>query len=175
MATHRKPAKEKKDKMPKHGVAFAALYVANSGNASDAARSLPGISEKSAGEVGSRLLKNIEVQKEIKRLQEKLSNKILVTKEDLIQRHKEIAFSDPSDVMTWNESGVDMIPSDQLTKAKRGLIRSLSHTTTATGESFKCEMQSQQDSLKELAKLLGFYPEKGTGESVQRVTFILES
>lgn len=147
-------------KMPKHGKAFALAYINSDRNASEAARSLPGVSEKSAGEIGSRLLKNVEVQKEIKRLEKKLEDKFTVSKEKIIKRHAEIAFSDPSDVMTWTESGIDMIPSRKLNKAKRGLIRSLSHTTTATGESFKCEMQSQQESLRELSKLLGYYPDQ---------------
>lgn len=128
-----------------------------------------GYAPKSAIVTASQLLTKPNIQAEVARLESKVEEKTLVTKERIIQRHAEIAFSDPSDVMKWNESGIDMIPSEKLDKRKRGLIKSISHHTTATGESFKCEMQSQQESLKELSKLMGYYPDTGTGENVKIV------
>lgn len=136
--------------------AFVLAYVELKEGKSAAIKA--GYSAKTAESKASQLLRIVKVKAEIDRLMGKLEEKVLITKERIIQRHIDIAFSDPSDVMTWTESGIDMIPSRDLNKQKRGLIKSLSHTTTATGESFKCEMQSQQESLKELAKLMGYYP-----------------
>ena len=48
-------------KIPKHGKAFSLAYIKHGRNATAAARTLPGISEKSASEIGSRLLSNVIV------------------------------------------------------------------------------------------------------------------
>jgi phage terminase small subunit len=156
-------------KMPKHGKAFALAYINNSRNATAAARTLPGISDQSASETGSKLLSNLEVQAEIARLERKLEEKTLITKQRLIDEWARIAFADPGDVMSWNESGIEMIPKEKLAADKRRLIKSLSHHTTATGESFKVELVDRDSAKKELAKLLGYYPEEGTGDAVKLV------
>ena len=163
-------------KMPKHGKAFALAYIEHGRNATAAARTLPGINtQKSAEVTGSLLLGNTKVQTEITRLENKLEEKTLCTKEWLIKAWMRDARADPGDVMNWNESGIDMIPKDKLTRDQRRLIKSISHTTTATGESFKCEIVDRAEARKELAKLHGFYPKEGTGESVNLIFAFGES
>lgn len=117
----------------------------------------------------SRLLKDAKVRAKLAELKADLKSRIVITKERLIDEWARIAFADPGDVMSWTESGIDMIPSEKLGPIKRRLIKSLSHHTTATGESFKVEMVDRDSAKKELAKLLGFYPEEGTGEAVKLV------
>jgi len=79
--------------MPKHGKFFALAYVGQTDkNATAAAKTLPGITtQKSAEVTGAMLLGNLKVRDEIKRLEEKLEERTLVTKERIIQRHAEIA------------------------------------------------------------------------------------
>jgi phage terminase small subunit len=128
-----------------------------------------GYAPKTATVTASKLLTKGKIQAEIKRLEDKLEDAVICSKEWLIREWMKVADSDPADVMTWTESGIDMIPSVDLTKEKRKLIKTLSHTTTATGESFKVELQDRDSARKELAKLLGYYPDEGTGEAVKLV------
>lgn len=115
----------------------------------------------------SRLLKDAKVRAKLDELKRQQQERIIITKERLIDEWARIAFADPADVMTWNPSGIDLIPSDKLAADKRRLIKSISHHTTAVGESFKIEMVDRDSAKKELAKLLGYYPEEGTGEGVK--------
>jgi hypothetical protein len=66
-----------------------------------------------------------------------------------------------------------MIPKDKR-KEKGRLIKSLSHNTTATGESCKVELVDRDSAKKELAKLMGWYPEEGTGEAKATATLIIK-
>ena len=125
-----------------------------------------GYSPKAAKQQASRLLTKANVQKELARLQSLSEAKTLITKQRVLEEHARIAFSDPADVMSWSESGIDLIPSVDLPKEKRAIIKSLSQNVTGTGMSMKVEMHSKADALKEIAKLSGYYPETGTGEGV---------
>src|SRR5271169_576428 len=93
-------------KMPKHGKKFALAYIKNDRNASAAAATLKGISKKSAGEIGSRLLKNVEVRAEINRLQIELEERTLIDKQRVLHELGIVAFSDIRDFVDVVLGGV---------------------------------------------------------------------
>lgn len=134
-----------------------------------------GYSKKTAISKASQLLTKVNIQAEIERLQKEIESKVIVSKEWLLREWLKVADSDPADVMTWTESGIDMIPSRNLTKEKRKLIKTLGHTTTATGESFKVELQDRDSARKEIAKLLGYYPQTDGEVEIGNITVRIRS
>lgn len=136
--------------------AFARAYVKL--RQGKAAAIEAGYPARSAEVKASQLIRIVKVRAEIERLEGLIEEKTLITKEKLIDEWARIAFADPADVMSWTESGIDMIPSDKLEATKRRLIKSLSHHTTAVGDSFKVEMVDRDSAKKEIAKLMGYYP-----------------
>ena len=125
-----------------------------------------GYAEKSARVTASKLLTKTNIQEELSRLEAKVETKAVISKQRVLDELALIGFSDPNDVMNWNESGIDLKPSSDLTREKRAIIKSLSQNVTGTGMSMKVELHGKVDALKEIAKLQGYYPESGTGEAV---------
>lgn len=162
----------KAPKLPKHGKAFALAYIKNGRNATEAARSLPGISEKSTSEIGSRLLRNIEVQKEIARLEKKLEDKTLITKERVLNELALIGFSDMADCVTVGSEGqIQVKPFDQMPKgASRAISRIKEKRSIRQSQDDSEDMiidlqleyghHDKVDALKEIAKLQGYYPKE---------------
>lgn len=147
--------------------AFALAYVELKEGTNAAIKA--GYAKNSAGVTASKLLKKAKVMVEVNRLTNKLEERSIVTRERIERELELIAFSDPADVMSWNESGIDLIPSVDLKRDKRAIIESLSHTVTGTGMSMKIKLCGKIDALKELSKLKGLYPDEGTGEAVKLV------
>lgn len=147
--------------------AFALAYVEL--NEGKAAAIKAGYNLKRAEITASELVRKSKVQAEIQRLQAKCEERSLVTRERIERELELIAFSDPADVMRWNESGIDLIPSVDLPRNKRAIIKSLSHTVTGTGMSMEVKLCGKIDALKELSKLKGLYPDEGTGEAVKLI------
>lgn len=162
----------KLSKMPKHGKAFARAYVNSDRNATEAARSLPGVSEKSAGEIGSRLLKNVEVRKEIARLEKKLEEKTLITKERILNELALIGFSDMADCVTVGAEGqIQVKPFDQMPKGTSRAISRIKEKRSIRqsqddSEDMIIDLQLEYghhdkvDALKEISKLQGYYPKE---------------
>lgn len=72
---------------------FADAYVANGGNATQAAVAA-GLSPKTAGQTGGRMLKHAEVQARIAELQQKVAQKFELTAERVLQEVSRLAFFD---------------------------------------------------------------------------------
>ena len=81
---------------------FAEAYIANGGNASEAAKSA-GYAEKSAGVTGCRLLKDAQVKAILDERQTALANKYELTAEAIIKSIAQEIHFDPANV--FNEDG----------------------------------------------------------------------
>lgn len=117
-----------------------------------------GYAKNSARITASKLLTKPNIKEEIARLEAKVETKAIITKERVLDELALIGFSDPNDVMNWNESGIDLKPSDTLPREKRAIVKSLSQNVTGTGMSMKVELHGKVDALKEIARLQGYYP-----------------
>lgn len=157
-------------KMPKHGKAFALAYINNSRNATAAARTLPGISEKSAETIGRRLCGNVLVQAEISRLEKKLEDKTLITKERVLNELAIVGFADMQDYAEVLEGGVVVLkPWSQLPKGASRAVsklkerRSLRADSEGEGEETIIDIQTEfgnHDKIKalaEISKIQGYY------------------
>lgn len=82
---------------------FAEAYIANGGNASEAAKSA-GYSAKTAGVTGCRLLKDVQVQSVLGERQKALANKYELTAESIIKSIAQDLHFDPANLFNGDGS-----------------------------------------------------------------------
>jgi phage terminase small subunit len=80
-------------------LAFCREYIVDLNSTQAAIRA--GYSDKTAGAIGSRLLKNVKVEAEIKRLMDQRSERTNVTADDVVRQLAKIAFLDMRDIVDW--------------------------------------------------------------------------
>jgi len=118
-----------------------------------------GYSKKTAKEIASQHLTKLNIQEEIKKLQDKHANKVNITVEDLLRELQMMYQIDISEL--YDENG-DLKPINELPK---NITRSISEVTVVTkkfGETIatdtsKIKFYSKLDAIEKLARHLGFY------------------
>lgn len=118
-----------------------------------------GYSAKTADVAGARLLRNVKVQSEISKKQEKLQKKTEISVERVIQEYMRIAFLDP--IKIWNEKGQirSIHEMDEDTRrAIAGLEISSIGNTLETLK--KIKLWDKPKALESLAKQLGMFIER---------------
>ena len=129
-------------------------------NASAAARRA-GYSEKTAGQIGERLLKNVEVQKAIQAGQAARQQRTEVTQDMVLRELAKIAFADQRQVMKWGPGGVKLRDSSELTADEAAAVAEVSETIGATGGgSLKLKTHDKVGALKLLGEHLGMFRQK---------------
>jgi phage terminase small subunit len=119
---------------PKHK-AFCDEYLANGMNATQAYKSVYGVSDSVAGPSGDRLLKNAKIQEHLQKEQEKTSKKLEITREFLIKEYLELIESAKTDENfidrgNWNKSlaqlakllGLDAAIKQEITISEQPLL-----------------------------------------------------
>jgi phage terminase small subunit len=152
--------------------AFALAYVEL--REGKAAAIKAGYSAKTAESKASQLLRIIKVADEIKRLQSKVEEKTLITKERVLNELAIIAFADMKDYVSIGDQGqVQLIPFDdermpegasravQKVKEKRSMRQSQGDSPDIIIDmQMEYGHHSKVDSLKEISELMGYYPPK---------------
>ncbi len=140
---------------------FADEYLVDL-NATQAARRA-GYSERSAYSQGHRLLQYPEVKGYIGAQQEKMREKLEITREMVIGEIAKIAFCDIRGVLDWSEGGITLVPSARIPDDVAASISEVK--AMSSGISVK-----QYDKLRALdlmAKVLGVYEaSKDKGEAM---------
>lgn len=83
------------------------IYFVNTFNATSAYQKAYGCSYSAAAAAGSRLLTNVKVREEIKRLKQERYTRAFLEPEDIFRRYMDIAFADMSDLLSW---GRELVP-----------------------------------------------------------------
>jgi phage terminase small subunit len=112
-----------------------------------------GYSEKTAYSSGSRLLKNVEIQKFIQTLQADLEKTAGITALKVLKEHKKIAFSDTSMV---REGWMTLKAYKELPKEIKDCIQEVATRETKYGNEIKIKFYDKQKSLDSISKILGF-------------------
>lgn len=107
-----------KDKFNHRQILFVHYFLIHT-NASKAAE-LAGYSKKTAGSMGSRLLKNVRIKAEIDKRMGKLSKKLEITAENVLREMSRLAFYDPADL--YDTAG-NLIPVKDLPEDTRRAIK----------------------------------------------------
>lgn len=112
-----------------------------------------GYSEKTAYSSGSRLLKNVEIQKFIQTLQADLEKTAGITALKVLKEHKKIAFSDTSMI---REGWMTLKDYEELPKEIKDCIQEVATRETKYGNEIKIKFYDKQKSLDSISKILGF-------------------
>jgi phage terminase small subunit len=112
-----------------------------------------GYSEKTAYSSGSRLLKNVEIQKFIQTLQADLEKTAGITALKVLKEHKKIAFSDTSMI---REGWMTLKAYKELPKEIKDCIQEVATRETKYGNEIKIKFYDKQKSLDSISKILGF-------------------
>lgn len=112
-----------------------------------------GYSEKTAYSSGSRLLKNVEIQKFIQTLQADLEKTAGITALKVLKEHKKIAFSDTSMI---REGWMTLKAYEELPKEIKDCIQEVTTRETKYGNEIKIKFYDKQKSLDSISKILGF-------------------
>lgn len=112
-----------------------------------------GYSEKTAYSSGSRLLKDVEIQKFIQTLQADLEKTAGITALKVLKEHKKIAFSDTSMI---REGWMTLKAYKELPKEIKDCIQEVTTRETKYGNEIKIKFYDKQKSLDSISKILGF-------------------
>lgn len=106
---------------------FVEEYVANGGNATQAAIAA-GYSASTAKQQGSRLLTNADVADAIEAGRAQLTAKAEITAERWLEEVAALAFGSLADVVEWDDEGVRLKPSGDLTAEEKAALTALEFT-----------------------------------------------
>lgn len=135
--------------------AFVAAYLTTLN--AQAAAIEAGYSEKSAHVTGHRLLSNAKVQKEIQRQAALLKREAVVTTERVIEEVRRLAFANAADYFDWDEFGVRLKPSSELSAEQTAAVAEISQTVTQHGGTIRLKLHDKNTALDKLCKHLGIY------------------
>jgi phage terminase small subunit len=143
-----------------------------------AAATKAGYSAKTARSKASQLLTKVNIKQEIARLNSKLEEKSLITKQRVLDELALVGFSDMADCITVGSEGqVQVKTFEEMPKgASRAISRIKEKRSIRQSQDEKADMiidlqleyghHNKVDALKEIAKMNGYYPDTGTGEAV---------
>lgn len=103
---------------------FCRKYLENGGNATQAAIEA-GYSKDSAGSIGSENLTKPEITDYINKLQAQAIERSNITIDRVLVELAKIAFSDITDIMSWDESGMKLLPSSMIGPYHSAAIESI--------------------------------------------------
>lgn len=112
-----------------------------------------GYSEKTAYSSGSRLLKDVEIQKFIQTLQADLEKTAGITALRVLKEHEKIAFSDTGMI---REGWMTLKDYEELPKEIKDCIQEVATRVTKYGNEVKIKFYDKQRSLDSISRILGF-------------------
>lgn len=152
---------------------FAEEYIVDL-NASQAAIRA-GYSEKTAGQIGSRLLKNVEVQEAVKKAKEKRAKRLEITQDRVLTEMAKLAFSNMLDYVSIVSDGAAVVDLSALTEDQAAAIKEITVEEYKEGggddardvKRVKLKLADKKPALESLGHHLGMFKRKVelTGEN----------
>jgi len=143
--------------------AFCQQYVANGFKPKDAALSA-GYSAKSASSLASQLLNNPKIQAEIARITKKAGRRLEVTAERVIEELARIGFADFRSVASFDENGVRIKASSDLSDDEAATIKQIKETFSegpqTSSRTLTVIQHDKTKALELLGKHLGCWKDK---------------
>jgi len=119
-----------------------------------------GYSEQYAAKNTRKLLDKPGVQARLAELQSKTIKKLEITAERVLQEFAKIAFADPRCVMEWDEHGILVKPSSELTDDQAAAVAEISQTVTKDGGTMKVKLHDKVAALNALGRHLALFTDK---------------
>ena len=155
--------RKKGQKRPRAGLTlyeerFALAYLA-CGNATQAARRA-GINTRSPQVAGCKLLHRPRVAAFIEAERAASVERTRIDVDRVKREFARIAFMDIADIIEWDEAGIVVKPSAQISPDDRAAIAQLKLKSGEDGVKASVKLHSKQHALDSLAKLMGLYGKK---------------
>lgn len=128
-------------------------------NATQAAKDA-GYKPKWAQNIGYHLVHNSLVKERIAQLTEHSLKEIGITRERVLKELATIAFTNMSDLATWNDSGVRFKPSDEISKNVQASIAEVSEVVNQAGGTLRLKQHDKVKALETIAKHLRMLTDK---------------
>lgn len=119
-----------------------------------------GYSKDSAHTTGHSNIKKPEVQSAIFEAMNKRMKRTNVTQEQIILALKRIAFANIRDIMNWNDSSVNITPSEDLTRSKTYAIAEISENVNQHARTVKVRLKDSIRALELLGKHTGLFVDR---------------
>jgi len=137
---------------------FCQEYIIDLNETQAAIRS--GYSEKTAGQQGARLFKDVNIKARIDQLLAERAKRCEVRQDDVIAELKRLGFSDMRNLAEWNSVQVKLKDSSELSDSDAACVESVSQTVSKDGGSLSIKLHSKTKSLELLARHLGILHDK---------------
>lgn len=128
-------------------------------NATRAAKEA-GYRERWASDIGHQLLKITLVSERVAQLTENTLKDIGITRERVLTELSRIAFTNMSDLATWNDSGVRFKSSEEIDESVQASISEVTETVTNAGGTLRIKQHDKTKALETLAKHLKMLTDK---------------
>ncbi len=116
--------------------------------------------ENAAGAAGCRLLRNAKVSARVKELMAVRTDRIHVEIDNIVMELAILAFSDIRNICSWNDGGLNLKSSDELSPAVSKAIKEVTYHFSDGKGRVQVKMHDKFPALEKLGKHLGMFAEK---------------
>ncbi|MDR1182602.1 MAG: terminase small subunit [Bacteroidales bacterium] len=110
-------------------------------------------SEKTARQIGARLLSKVNIQKRIEYLKNNLAETAEISALKVLKEHEKIAFADAGQL---RDGWMLLTDFEQLTEEQKSIIQEVTTKATKYGTEIKIKLYDKQRSLDSINAMLGF-------------------
>ena len=133
-----------------------------------------GYSLKTAKMQGSRLMTNDDVKAHVESMRAIVAEQFDITRDRVLREYARIAYSDPREVMAWDESGVQLKASDQLTDDQAAAVAEVGFSQTKDGVNMRLKLHNKQAALDSLTKIQGYFTDTTNVNIDNRVQIVVQ-
>ena len=119
-----------------------------------------GYSSKTARAIANRLLTNVDIAKAVKSAMDIRAKKTEITQEWVINRLKQIAGTNMTDLADWNQSGITFKDSSSISDDAKASVQQIEQVMNEHGGTLKIKQCDKIRALELLGKHIGMFTEK---------------
>lgn len=116
-----------------------------------------GYSEKTAHSIGHENLNKPEIQEAIQIAMDERSKRTEITQDMVLAELAKIGFSNISNYLRFNATGVEMFDSDAMKPEALACISEVAETVTSVGSTVKFKLHSKVPALEKIGQHLGMF------------------
>ena len=116
-----------------------------------------GYSPHTAPQQGSRLLRHAHIQEEIQRQIDARSARVEVTQDDVLRFWRAVLDTDVSDLIRWDESGLEVKPSHEMSQEALAAIAEIGEVTVAGDRAVRVKLHDKAKVSELVARHLGMF------------------
>ena len=119
-----------------------------------------GYSEKTAYSIGQENLKKPEIAAAVDSALAERSQRTQITADMVLAELARVGFSNIRHYVNWNESAVELTPSDALTEDATRCVAEISQSVTNAGATVRFKLHDKVGALEKIGRHLGMFKDK---------------